>query len=152
MAGFANTLFRKGQSMSHIVAHDGKMFRVEILQLAHPTDPKQAVYMGQCSGAFDDYSQLPTLGFSKFIPGTLWLEYAVALKYACDWIRMNWDAEKSKRQFAVGDQVGHTKTNRVGTIKALVPGSINVPQVLVGFTDGANEDVRTSELVFVPYL
>jgi hypothetical protein len=92
--------------MSNVLAYDGQFFRVDITEVANPDDPAKSMYFGWCSDAFKELKDMPRQSLSRLIAGPPLPEYADALRHAYDWIKANWDAQKTKRATQAHDIVG----------------------------------------------
>ena len=92
--------------MSNVLAYDGHFFRVDITEIAHPDNPAKSMYVSWCSDAFKELKDMPRQSLSRRIAGPPLPEYADARHHAYDWIKTNWDAQKTKRATQQRDIVG----------------------------------------------
>jgi hypothetical protein len=92
--------------MSHVLAYDGQFFRVDITEVANPDDPDKAVYFSWCSHAFKELKDMPRQALSRFIASPPLPNNAEARRHAYDWIKTDWDAQKTTRANKVRDIVG----------------------------------------------
>jgi hypothetical protein len=83
--------------MSHVLNYDGRFFRVDITEVASLDEPGKTVYVGWCSDAFKDLTEMPRHSCSQYIGGAPLPKYADALRNAHDWIKKNWDGQKIKQ-------------------------------------------------------
>jgi hypothetical protein len=85
--------------MSHVLKYGARYFRVEIAEVADPSDPGKTVYAGWCSEGFRELKEMPAQSLSRFVPGPPAAKHADALQHAYDWIKSTWDTQQARRTF-----------------------------------------------------
>jgi hypothetical protein len=89
--------------MSHILAHDGQYFRVDVAEIATPDDPGKTTYACWCSDPFKELKEAPHQACSRFIEAPPAPTYADACRHAYAWIKAHWTTKKASR----GGEIPH---------------------------------------------
>jgi hypothetical protein len=87
--------------MSHVLHYDGQYFRVDVIEVTNPDDPEKPAYVGWCSDPFRDLKDMPSHPLSRLVAGPPLPTHAEAVQYAQDWIKRDWDSQRSKRAHQV---------------------------------------------------
>ena len=133
-----------------LVRHDGHVFRVGAEEF-YSDDAGFLGYQPWFSSVVQVRDGLAGTGkdtsTTRYVPGPQIQDRVAAIKTAIETLKLNWDAQKTRRCFKVGDKVGDTTTLRVGHI-AQDPGYVCGGFAFVLF-GGAVEQLSDTELIYL---
>ncbi len=133
--------------------HDGQSFRVEAHAVLNE-DGETFEYIAFCTGPIR-FGQAPQVGQVEtstygFIPGPRFKTEKEAIKFAIDFVKMNWNDSKAHRRLTNGDTVVRLDDQRIGKVVPPNKSAVSMGHVFVEFSPGEVEEVETKRLIRLP--